>query len=420
MSNSQSEEFLVTSEYFGGMGMKGILGAVLVLCLAWTANASEAWQTNRHLWEERLPDRANVALIAGGDINGDLRDDIVVTYRERSAHDMLALVSVGEEYAVAEFDALRGDFLRDSDFGAFERIEVRDGLITVYTEFDVARIDRRLSGVTPTMVELRYVGDKLRPVGVVSTGEVRFGDNERATAHLFYDVERGEVFFRYLSTEERVGEARYYLQWRYSRTVANKVNGLNLNGDKNKWYLISKPQLLQNGPIGSPITHGFERWHDHRDLSAEYFLAHDEKHVYILVDVRDDVFRQNFSGDQSLRGDHVELWFGENTGARYQIALNPGDFDSIEPEAMLWYFRDGTESERPLKKVDVVSRRTEEGYRIEARIPVSVFGRYSTRVLPLFTLSVSDSDEEDRQEKLLSSSSLIWSQSWTLGRIIWR
>lgn len=402
--------------------MRALLGLLLVVCCSWTASADEAWQASRHLWEDLLPDRGRVLHIAGGDINGDMKDDVVVTYDERSEHTMIALVTAGEEYIVAPFDERSAEFLTKSDVAAFEAMEVDAGLIHATMDFDPSRIARELVGfpeLAPATFSMQYRAGAIRLVDVVTSGKVG-AKTVWNRAHLFYDVDSGEIFYRYLNEREVVGEAGSYIIRRYTRTVAQRIDQLRLNGDTKKWYVIANPQRVRNGPVGVPVRYGFEGWESHKDLSGEYFAAHDEKHVYLLVAVTDDRFRQHFSGDMAVLGDHIELWFGDEAGNRYQIALSPGDFDSIHPEALLWYDADRAVRETPLSSVAIVSRKTEEGYIVEARIPARVFGKDSVRALTRFTLALSDSDYADQQESLLATSSLVWAQSESLGEIVWR
>lgn len=193
-----------------------------------------------------------------------------------------------------------------------------------------------------------------------------------------------------------------------------------VNASRDKWLLVARGHTLENAPLGSSISYGFERWVDHRDLSATFFVGYDADNIYILADVMDSIVRQNFTGDAVLRGDHVDLWFGDEEGHRFQIALLPGNFRDTEPESLLWFFKDRAVNNAPLKSVEVASRLTSRGYILEAKIPLFVMEKESVHELTKCTLAVSDSDDGDRQENLLATSSLIWGEPWSLGEIIRR
>ena len=86
---------------------------------------------------------------------------------------------------------------------------------------------------------------------------------------------------------------------------------------------------------------------------------------------------------------------------------------------MQWYNKNKPVSNKKISGAEIKSKKTDNGYIIEAKIPFSEFGEPNLFNLTKFTFSVSDSDEADKQEKLLASSSLTWGDNWSIGEIIW-
>lgn len=220
---------------------------------------------------------------------------------------------------------------------------------------------------------------------------------------------------------KKIGAGAHYYFRNYSRVIAPQTGkALPVDCDLNKWVLVARPQRIKNSPIGNVVMYGFEKWRSDYDLSGKYYMAYANQNIHLLVNVTDDVFRQNYAGDKSLRGDHIELWFARRNGAKYQINLNPGNFGTIPPEALLWFQNQSPVTNRKLKEIEIKSVRTGKGYVVEARIPVSLLHVSDIRELTNFTIVLSDSDAADRQEKIMGSSSLIWSNERSLGEVIWK
>ncbi len=399
--------------------------ALLVVCLLcvltiplWLGSlVSAEWQEQMHLWRD-LIDPQHVSVIASGDLTGNGRQDIVVIHGLGSHQRMEALIGEGDGFRLVVFNAQSAEFLRPEHFAAIDDIAIVTGEIQAYLDYDISELVPELDGVQSTLLTFRYLDDAVTLTELTSTGFVDHTPEQRA--HVFYDALKGEVFYRYLADSERVGDPRSYYYRRYSRVAAGRLPyPITVNANADKWAFLGRSYGLANVPLGAPINYGFNRWDDHRDLSAAYYVAWDDAAIYVLVQVTDDVFRQNLSGDALLRGDHIELWFGDDEDNRFQIALSPGNFADIAPESRLWFAGDRAVTNHLLPSVTVASRRTADGYCVEARIPIDTMGKSSVHQLTKFTLAVSDSDTADRQEKLLASSSLIWGQGRSLGEIAW-
>lgn len=389
---------------------------LLALCSTMQVFAEGNWQANKSQWENLVPDRDNVRKIQGGDLNGDLKDDIVLFYNNKSSYSILALISKGDKYALVPFDAMSSDVMTKDWIVRVDKVTIEDNTLTAVLNFKIANLIPELNGGKETTLKFKYIEDKIKLTELYGTGDLSNGQ----IAQVYYNVQEGQVYFNYLAKAEKVGSYNEYYFRSYSRVIAPRVkNPLKIDGDGNKWVLLARPQLIKNDVVNNRITYGFEKWRSDSDLSGKYYMAHDAQSIYLYVQVNDDVVRQNFSGDKSLRGDHLELWFADAYGSKYQICLNPGDFNKIPAEAMLWFAKDKAVGNRKLSDVIVKSHRTDDGYVVEARVPIQTLGTGNIDDITKFTIVLSDSDSSDRQEKIMASSSLTWSDAYSLGEVLW-
>jgi hypothetical protein len=150
------------------------------------------------------------------------------------------------------------------------------------------------------------------------------------------------------------------------------------------------------------------------DLSGRVMFAWDDNNLYIAARVIDDHYVQNASGELLYRGDSVEILLDANVSADYhlaslsaddyQIGVSPGrGSPSASTEAYLWYPR-SQEGSLGIVKAAATSRG--DGYRLEVKIPWSIFGidpdigqHYG------FAFSISDNDRsgENVQQSMVSN-----------------
>lgn len=125
-------------------------------------------------------------------------------------------------------------------------------------------------------------------------------------------------------------------------------------------------------------VHRAAGWDGTEDVTAEWRLAWDAAHLYVAVDVADDVHVQTQTGNQTFRGDSVELQIDTEPAANaasvnvdtYQVILSPGDFAGLSPSAFRFRGTDGGRLvDAPGHSVRVAARQTAGGYRLEAAIP---------------------------------------------------
>lgn len=123
-----------------------------------------------------------------------------------------------------------------------------------------------------------------------------------------------------------------------------------------------------------------DSWDGSDDLAASWQVGWDDANLYLLVNVADDIHAQNQSGNQTFRGDSVELQIDADRLGDYapsvspddfQINLSPGDFASIPPSAFRFQGTpDGAMlDETTPHNIVVAAVPTGTGYVLEAAIP---------------------------------------------------
>ena len=119
-------------------------------------------------------------------------------------------------------------------------------------------------------------------------------------------------------------------------------------------------------------------WDGSEDLTAVWHLAWDASHLYVAVEVEDNVHVQMEAGNQIFRGDSVELQIDTNPAANaatvnpetFQIILSPGNFSGLPPSSFRFQGTDGGRLEdAPGHSIQVAARRMASGYQLEAAIP---------------------------------------------------
>jgi len=164
----------------------------------------------------------------------------------------------------------------------------------------------------------------------------------------------------------------------------------------------------------SSVVYGANRWEDEEDLSAKVMFGWDEHYFYLAARVIDDIYAQGATEEDLFKGDSLEILLDARVSRDYyqaslssddfQLGISPGNPDpGVDMEAYLWYPQD---EEGPQGQVKVGVTSTEDGYRIEVKIPWDLFG-----VTPDigdhygFAFSVSDNDRSDQdvQQSMISS-----------------
>lgn len=167
------------------------------------------------------------------------------------------------------------------------------------------------------------------------------------------------------------------------------------------------------------------QWQSDKDLSGVIHMAWRPEGLYVAAKVKDDTFRNSFQGCDMFHGDHLELFIdtcpdsqpaNKKFGAgQFQIALSPGNLDDtrpldafgrINPEAYQ-YQPEG----KALPDIKVASKKTAEGWNIEAFIGWNTLGITLPEKGKRFGIEValSDSDSpQGQQEKMMMVSTVAW------------
>ncbi len=162
------------------------------------------------------------------------------------------------------------------------------------------------------------------------------------------------------------------------------------------------------------VVYGSSNWEGLNDCSAAFMVGWDKHALYIAAKVKDDRYVQNETGKDIFKGDSLEILFDQYVSADYylaalsnddyQLGISPGNpTPGSNPEAYLW-FPASIEGERPAVKIAAIP--TVDGYRVEVKIPWSVFNvAPSAGSIYGFSFSISDNDNlaKNLQQSMVSN-----------------
>jgi LmbE family N-acetylglucosaminyl deacetylase len=168
------------------------------------------------------------------------------------------------------------------------------------------------------------------------------------------------------------------------------MNGTDLGWEKTQALTISPADLVQ-GKVANDA-----------DSSAVFRLAHDGKTLYVDVQVKDDVVVTNIAPNDikgHWRSDSVEICLDpvggvEHTMSCFKLGIFPFDTTGVvrgERDA------DANQGliEETAPKTRLCSRRTDDGYRIQAAIPFDEIGITPSQKRLGFNLIIYDGDKKD-------------------------
>ena len=172
------------------------------------------------------------------------------------------------------------------------------------------------------------------------------------------------------------------------------------------------------------VGYGRDCWDGPQDLSGVIHLAWRNGGIAIFATVVDESVLQPYSGRAIWKGDHVNLWLDLTPGkdadrimlgeGQVHVVLSPGNFNGacggdrpIEPEIFVY-----KPAEKQAPGGEIAARRTEDGYVIEAFIPLAGLGLtegFRMHQDGNFEVAVSDSDAlPAKQETLMTYASEAW------------
>ncbi len=217
----------------------------------------------------------------------------------------------------------------------------------------------------------------------------------------------------------------------YTLTAAKAPVPPVIDGDLSDW---KREEYLWVVTEKDNVVYGQGAWRGAGDLSFQTMLQWDEQNLYFAARITDDQHVQEKKGKDLWEGDHVEFWLdmdlegdyleAVNSDDDFQFGFSPGNFKSLPPEIYIWTPPLDPEN---LKLAEVACRKTEEGYVVEVRLPVSFLFTTSKRnqterIFKLgdrYGVSIDMSDTDDArapQKSLLSTSTnRIWGDPTTFG-----
>ncbi|MGM0365738.1 MAG: sugar-binding protein [Actinomycetota bacterium] len=169
-----------------------------------------------------------------------------------------------------------------------------------------------------------------------------------------------------------------------------------------------------------------ENYTSHTDVSGTFYSCWDQDNFYFAIQVVDDVFSQNYTGNQLNNGDSVVIVLDTDleedyniqflNSDDYQIEFSPGNFSDISPEAFMRW-----PTNAPPRDTVIRSSRLSNGYLIEASIPWDNFSNYNPQDEDIlgFTVSILDTDHLQSTELVISSSKEFdFNNVLTLGNMV--
>lgn len=197
---------------------------------------------------------------------------------------------------------------------------------------------------------------------------------------------------------------------------------ITVDGRLDDW--VSVPSKLE---IDRPeqVVYQPENWKSVDDLSAVVRLCWRPAGLYIAAEVRDDVFSNSGSGENSFRGDILELYFDavpardpsrdEFGAGQTHLLLSPGNlpddrpagaFGRVNPEVYRIH-----PDHKSLADATIAAVKTEKGWTLECFIPWEELGVVDPKRGRPFGLEVALSDcdsSASRQEKMMTISTRAW------------
>ena len=187
-------------------------------------------------------------------------------------------------------------------------------------------------------------------------------------------------------------------------TINNFAKSITIDGDLSDWGDIShaRIELTNKDSRNTELTIGYVK--DDSDLSGVFFLAHDNKNLYVAGIIRDNEIVTTKSKDKIYEDDCVEIFIdADNNGFKfdgnpydYQLGIAPSGPNG-KPQAWAWGYVQKYPSD-----IEYASKIIKGGYTIEVKIPFSSIHGFDPKHTKSmgFTISIHDKDMNGKVKKL--------------------
>lgn len=184
-----------------------------------------------------------------------------------------------------------------------------------------------------------------------------------------------------------------------------------VDGELTEWQNV--PGAIEITP--DQVRWGKPKWKDEDDLSGIFHMCWDQNYLYLAANVIDDKVMVVHSGNKLWMSDHIEFdidvdWQpgikGDFKNKQFVFGFSPGNFQNTgdplnDIPAEFYVFRPAGIGDNA--EIDVASKRTEDGYSLEVRIPWKFFGIVPKQGKTVgVDIHFSDSDDAHQQETMTS------------------
>jgi hypothetical protein len=153
------------------------------------------------------------------------------------------------------------------------------------------------------------------------------------------------------------------------------------------------------------------------DRSFRFAVEHDDTHLYVICDVKDDELVRQNKGSNLWKDDCVELWIDTLRGASkfknmpnhphlYQINLAPAATEEGAVDITL--YRNPNPSEPLRQSIRAVSKKSPGGYVMEIAIPLAELRGSENALKPEMGLNISICDSDKHGKKEAGWNHLVW------------
>ena len=195
---------------------------------------------------------------------------------------------------------------------------------------------------------------------------------------------------------------------------------IQVDGNLDDWANVPNPLILNRH---AQVTYTPEVWEGPQDLSGVIRLAWRYGGIFVAAEITDDIVNQPYRARDIWKGDHLNLWVDMTPGqeeerqmfgrGQFHIVLSPGNLggltgkEEVAAPELYVYRPEGLKQEGG----QIVARRTEKGYLIEAMIPWSRVDMKPPKMHQdaNFEVAISEADGAPaRQEAFMTSSTEKW------------